>query len=295
VEYNPGGGYDAYSRAIARTMRKYLPQGIEVIVKNMPGAGGRTARTYMWRAKPDGHTLGLQATPGAVAEHAVLKEDVEYDFPKFTYFGRVAYEPGVVMVGKNTPYRSVEDLKNTAKPVRMSSTGVGSINMANYVIMGELLGFPYTIVSGYTTSAAMATALIRGDADMTMYNPSSALPFLQSGDLIGLWVNDFERFPLIPDIPSSKELGLPDDLSKQIQVVRFMYGPPNMPEPIVAYYKDLFAKVFADPEFLEWSEKAKRPLMIAGPEEAAKNVDDWVKLYSKYEPQIKAAIKKLGG
>lgn len=295
MAYNPGGGYDAYSRAIAMQMRKYLPEGIEVVIRNMPGGGGRTARTFMWRAKPDGHTMGLQATPGAVFEHAVLKESTEYSFPDFTYYGRVAYEPGLVMVAKTGAYQSAEDLINTTKTVRWANTGIGSISMANGVIIGEIMGFPYSFVSGYSSSAAMTAGVMRGDAELMTYNPSSALPYIDAGEIVGLWVDATERFTLVPDVPSSTELGLPDDLSKLIQVVRFMFGPPNVPEPIVAYYKDLFAKVFADPEFLEWAEKANRPLMIAGPEEAAKDVADWVELYSKYEPQIKAAIVRLGG
>jgi tripartite-type tricarboxylate transporter receptor subunit TctC len=249
----------------------------------------------MWRVNPDGHTMGLMAVPGAIAEVAVPQAGVEYEFAKFTFFGRVAYEPGIVMVGKDSPYMTVEDMRNATQPIRNASTGVGSINQANSVIMGELLGYDYSFVSGYTTSAAISAGVMRGDADIAMYNPSSALPLLQSGDMVGLWVNDLERYSLVPDVPSSKELGLADDLSKLIQVVRFMYGPPNMPAHIAAYYEDIFAKVFADAEFLAWSKNSKRPLQIAGPEEAARDVESWVALYSKYEDVVMASIKELGG
>ncbi|MFQ5827203.1 MAG: hypothetical protein ACE5IA_07580, partial [Dehalococcoidia bacterium] len=134
-----------------------------------------------------------------------------------------------------------------------------------------------------------------GDADITIFNPSSALSFLQAGDLIPLFVFDDERHPLIPDVLSAQELGLPADFTKLDLVSRFIYAPPNMPEPVAKYYNELMPKVLNDPDFVAWSEKAKRPLSVAGPAEAAKSVKAWVEIYGKYEPQIKAAVKELGG
>ena len=62
VPYAPGGGFDAWSRQIALTMQKYLPKGINVVVKNVTGAGGRTGSIGLYRSNPDGYTIGFAPT-----------------------------------------------------------------------------------------------------------------------------------------------------------------------------------------------------------------------------------------
>jgi tripartite-type tricarboxylate transporter receptor subunit TctC len=295
VAYAPGGGFDAYSRGIARTMKKYLPKGLNVIVRNMPGGGGRLARTYMMRAKPDGYTLAILNAPSAVADTIIFRDEIDYDYAKYTYFGQVAAEPGLVTAAKHTGWKSIEDLKKATKPVRQSITGVGSIPFPIGVVLGELLGYPYTFVSGYKGSVAAMTGAVRGDADITIYNPSSMRSFIESGDLIPLVVLDEKRTSMFPDVPSAKELGLPEDTTRLDLVARYIYGPPNMPKPVVNYYMKLMPKVFNDPEFKDWAKKAKRPLSVAGPEVVEQAVKGWTKTYGKYEAQIKAAVKKLGG
>ena len=60
----PGGGFDTYSRAIGRYMKKYLPEGVNVITENRPGAGHKIAITMVYNAKPDGYTIGMPMMPG---------------------------------------------------------------------------------------------------------------------------------------------------------------------------------------------------------------------------------------
>jgi tripartite-type tricarboxylate transporter receptor subunit TctC len=295
VPYNPGGGFDAYSRAVARTMKKYLPKGVDVIVQNRPGAGGRIARTLMMKANPDGYRLAILSAVSAVADGVVFPEDINYDASKYTYFGQIAKEPAVVAVAKHTGWKSIDDVKNAGRPVRGAITGVGSISFLIGVAFGELVGYPYSFVSGYVGSVAAMTGATRGDADMAIYNPSSMLSFFESGDLIPLMVLDKERHPLLPDVPTSIELGLPEETAGLDLVTRFIYGPPNMPEPIANYYRELMPKVLNDPDFHAWAKEAKRPLQVAGPEVVDKAVKGWVETYTKYLDKIRAAKEALGG
>ena len=59
VTYPPGGGFDTYARAIAKRMPKYLPKKVQIVIKNSPGAGGRYGTNLLYRAKPDGYTIGI--------------------------------------------------------------------------------------------------------------------------------------------------------------------------------------------------------------------------------------------
>jgi tripartite-type tricarboxylate transporter receptor subunit TctC len=296
VSYNPGGGFDAYARGMSKVMLKYLPEGVNVVVKNMPGAGGRTARTFVMRAKPDGHTIGIIHGGSSFLDHFFFKADIDYDPTKFIYLGQVATERNIALVGKDSPYKSVEDLKNATQPVRIGIVGVGSAEFPRGVILGEVLGFPYTFVSGYSGSTAALTGVARGDSDFANFNPSSARSFVESGDLIPLFVfGDPDRDPLFPDVPTSSEIGLPDDLGDLSGVMRFIFAPPGMPQPVTNYMGDLVSKVLADSDFVAWAKAAKRPIDPAGPDAATAAVKGWETTYGRYADAIMAEVKKLGG
>jgi tripartite-type tricarboxylate transporter receptor subunit TctC len=189
----------------------------------------------------------------------------------------------------------VADLKRAEKPIRVGITGPSGISLPITVILGDALGFRYTFVSGYPGSSATMTGTIRGDSDMTIFNPSSARSFVESGDLIPLFVLDSKRDPTLPDVPTSTELGLPEHFTGLEYLSRLVGAPPNIPEPIANYYGELIPKVLADPDFIAWAKEAKRPLNPAGPEEATASVKRWEATYGKYAEAIKAEVKKLGG
>ncbi|MEE8472477.1 MAG: tripartite tricarboxylate transporter substrate-binding protein [Dehalococcoidia bacterium] len=295
MPFNPGGGFDAYSRAIARTMKNYLPDGINVIVKNMPGGGGATARTFLLRARPDGYSLSIIDSLGAAVEAVVFPDRVEYDFSKFTYFGQIVADPGVILVNPNGPYTTVDGLKGATKTVLGSITGVGSSSFSGQVILSEALGYETAFVSGYVGSVDAMTAVVRGDADLYINAVASARPFFESGDLLGMAVMEADGDPSAPNIPNAKEAGLPEELHGLKITSRMVHGPPNMPPDITAYYEDMFSKVLVDPDFVAWAKSAKRPLAVAGPDEANKTIDMLQKTFGKYKDPIAKAVAAIGG
>ena len=68
VPFSPGGGYDAIARATARSMKKFVPKGVNIIVKNVTGAAGRRASVFMYRAKPDGYTIAHVQASGMLGD-----------------------------------------------------------------------------------------------------------------------------------------------------------------------------------------------------------------------------------
>ena len=93
VTFSPGGGFDTVSRAISRSIGKYLPKGIKTIVKNVTGAGGITGTVYLYRAKPDGYTIGQMY--GGMIPVPFLRgaKKAGFDFEKFTWLARIGGEP----------------------------------------------------------------------------------------------------------------------------------------------------------------------------------------------------------
>ena len=104
VPFAPGGGYDAWSRQLAAAMQKYLPQGVSVVVKNISGAGGRTGSISLYRAKPDGYTVGLLDVAGLVPyQKAVRAAKAGYDMERYVCIGRVANEPLALYASAKSP------------------------------------------------------------------------------------------------------------------------------------------------------------------------------------------------
>src|SRR5665811_2116451 len=77
IPYSPGGGFDTYSRGVARLLPKHLPGNVNVIPENIEGAGGRRGTATLYRADPDGHTIGIINVPGAIVTE--LLQDTEYN------------------------------------------------------------------------------------------------------------------------------------------------------------------------------------------------------------------------
>ncbi|MFQ5539788.1 MAG: Bug family tripartite tricarboxylate transporter substrate binding protein [Candidatus Binatia bacterium] len=103
VTFSPGGGFDAIARAVGRSMKKFLPKGVNIVVKNVTGAGGVTGTVFTYRAKPDGYTvahlyadgmLGLQMLKGV--------KKAGYDMNKFTYAALVGGEPFGLLLRKES-------------------------------------------------------------------------------------------------------------------------------------------------------------------------------------------------
>jgi hypothetical protein len=90
IDHRPtaGGGFDIYARAVGKAMENYLPKNVRVVVRNIPGAGSVKGIATMYRAAPDGYTMGIVDLPGAVAPQ-IMGEQLPYDLDKATWLGTV--------------------------------------------------------------------------------------------------------------------------------------------------------------------------------------------------------------
>ena len=107
MPYGPGGGFDLYARAVGKAMENYLPKNVRVIVRNIPGAGSVNGIATMYRAAPDGYTIGIVDLPGAVAPQ-IMGEQLPYDLDKATWLGTVNIGVYSLVVGKKTSFSTLE-------------------------------------------------------------------------------------------------------------------------------------------------------------------------------------------
>ena len=141
VTFSPGGGFDTISRAISRSIEKYLPKGVKAIVKNVTGAGGVTGTVYLYRSKPNGYTIGQMY--GGMMPVPFLKgpEKAGYDFEKFVWLARVGGEPYALLLRNESKFKSLKDLQQ-AKRVTWGVEAIGAGRWFDAFIAAKEVGIP---------------------------------------------------------------------------------------------------------------------------------------------------------
>lgn len=249
VPYSPGGGYDTYARALSRVMPKYLPNKVNVIVRNITGAGGMTAMHTLYRSKPDGHTIVIMNLQGLALYQALEKADL--DPAKLSYLGAVARDPNTIMVRIDSPYNTLEDLQK-AKVIKYGATGAPSGSWIQPRLVKEIMGINTEIVTGYRGSSGYMTGLIRGEVDAANMGVYSGLPYVKAKET--KIIIAFRESKLLPDIPVVKK-GSPYEDIRLFGEDRVVAAPPGVPKPILDILIDVFVKSIRDPQTQEWSKK----------------------------------------
>ncbi|NNC77633.1 MAG: tripartite tricarboxylate transporter substrate binding protein, partial [Woeseiaceae bacterium] len=144
-----------------------IGEGVTVLPENVPGAGGRRGATMVYRAKPDGTTLGIYNLPGFVLPE-VLGEKVDYDLRRLSWIGRLEWQPYVLLVSAASEFRNLDDVRSAAE-VTFLSTGYGSSVLAASQISAsrmELVDNSPVYLAGYAGTADYLVGLIRGDGNV---------------------------------------------------------------------------------------------------------------------------------
>lgn len=281
VPFGAGGGYDAYSRAIGQYMPEHLPNDVEIVVENHPGGGSRTGTREVWRADPDGYTLGMIDTIGNAAYQAAIEPDFDdYDITEFEFFGTAAWEPYGFWTASDSEYENVEDLQN-ADQVRMATSGLGSAASNAGVVACEVMDIPSENVFGYDGTAEAMTAVVRGDADIVPVNPSSARSAYEDGDLVPVVVFDDSPIEWADEDEAAGELGY-DSVVSVGRFERALGAPPDTSEDIISTLEESWLALVEDEEFQSWSEENNRPIRPKNAEETQQTTEDAVSTFEEY-------------
>lgn len=287
VGFKPGGGFDTYSRAIARAMDKYLPSGLHVVVENRPGAASQQAASMIYNADPDGYTIGIWPMPGLYIPQMFF--DKTYDVRKVTWLGTILREPMILAVSAKSPFKTLKDLQ-AAKVVRVALSGFTGPEIAAPITMEELK-VKTEYLTGHKSSKESLLSVMRGDADAVVLSYGTMRKQVLKGDFVPLLLMGAEqRSPEFPKLPTATEAGYPR-LDELVAAWRVVGGPPNLPEDRAQYLADLLWKAMHDEEFQEWSKKSKRPVSPMDGPKTAKALDRVLAQYQELEPMFRRYIK----
>jgi tripartite-type tricarboxylate transporter receptor subunit TctC len=253
IPYAPGGGFDVYVRMIAPVMAQFLPKSVSIIPLNVSGGGGARGVIQLYRARPDGYTLGIFNIPGVFILQQQQGGESQYDLAKFTWIGAMGEgEHYVLAVGADSPLKSYDDLKKLSaeRPIKFSATGPEGTAYAATVIGTKLLGLRSQLITGYRSSADYVVAAIRGDSDAVIAGYPTAMRFVR-GNQIRLLAT-FRNEPGSP-IPDAVALGQPE--LDQIRIERVVGAPPGLPLEIRALLTNALAKAVIDPKVVAWAKE----------------------------------------
>jgi tripartite-type tricarboxylate transporter receptor subunit TctC len=249
VPFPPGGGTDIIGRLIADKLTSTL--GWKMVVDNKPGAGGTLGMDAAAKSKPDGYTLVLGQTSNLSIAPALFP-NLGYDPVKaFTPVTLVDSAPLVLVVGANSPYKSLADVVNAAKatPGKLLFASAGNGTVAH--LAGELFqttaGVKYTHVP-YKGAAQAMPDVISGRANFFISSLETALPQIKAKQIRALGVTSPKRVTALPDVPTFAEAGF-----KNSEAATWfgILVPAGTPEPIVARLNSEISKVLQSPDIKE--------------------------------------------
>ena len=157
-----GGGYSLYGRLLARHMADHLPGNPNIIVENMPGAGGIKAANWLYSQAPrDGTTFGMVQL-GVPLAPLMGNKGAIYDPTKFNWLGSMDRDAGMCMAWHDSPIRTWQDMLD--KEFIVGGTGVGSVMLMYPALLNMLLNTKIKVVAGYADGSSVYLAMERGEA-----------------------------------------------------------------------------------------------------------------------------------
>jgi tripartite-type tricarboxylate transporter receptor subunit TctC len=243
VALAPGGPADT----AARTFGPFLAQvlGQSVLIENRPGASAIVGTESVTRAEPDGHTL-LFGSSSTFAVNPAVMTKLRFDVQKDLKLVRlVAQTPHVLTVRSGVAAQSLDELVKLAKsqPGKLfyaSSGNGGAIHLASELFKRETGTAIHHVP--FRGGGPAVIAVMAGDADIFINDASTTLSNIQAGSLRALAMLSPQRSPLLPDLPTSAELGYPGIVSSSWVGLA---APANTPAPIVARLAKATDQVFA--------------------------------------------------
>ncbi len=286
VPYAPGGTADALARVIAQHLGKKLNQS--VVVENKSGASGIIGQSYVARAKGDGYTLLYDATPLAI-NPAVnkLNFDPKADLKPLTM---VSVTPNILVVPKSSDLNSVEDVVKKAKAepgsLTFASGGTGTVQF----MAGELFrqGWKIDMLHvPFKSGGPAIMATVGGQVNMMFTNISSSLPMVKNDQLKVLTITSAKRDPLLPDVPTVAESGLPGYEAYEWNGV---FAPKDTPQEVADKLEKAFHDVLNEPEVKEKFASLGAQIVASSQSEFSKFLD---KEFAKWADVVsKSNIKK---
>jgi len=261
-----GSSLDTIARIVTPRMSELLGQ--QLVIDNRGGAAGTIGIEIGARATPDGYTLTLGASSSMIVSrwtYRTLAFDALKDFDAISL---IVVADGVMVVNPAVPAKSVKELIALAKAqpgkLNMSSAGIGSSSHLSGIMFTSLAGIN-TVHVPYKGGGPMAGALVAGEAQWAIAPAAALVGHIKAGRLRALGITSMQRSPLLPELPTIDEAGVP---GYEFASWNGFFAPRGTPRPIIKTLHATIQKALAEPDVKKlYASQGLVPLGSASPQE----------------------------
>ena len=289
VPFAPGGTTDIIARVVAQQIQPALGQ--TMIVENRGGAGGLLGASEIAKSAPDGYTLGI-ATVSTTASVPAINPKAPYNpLTDFTSIINIAATPNVLAVN---PSFGPKDFKAFMAVVKAApgrhtyaSSGTGGIGHLQMELFKSLTNTFVTHIPYRGAGPALNDA-VAGQVPIIFDNLPSALPFIKDGRLVALAVAAPQRLPMLPNVPTFKELGL-----EQVNRMAYygVHGPKNLPKDVVAKVSAAVKQTLQNADVKKRIEDTGSLIVANTPEQFAEQTRAEFEVYKRVVEQQKLKLE----
>lgn len=296
IGYGPGTGYDVYGRVLGRHLANHLPGAPTIVPQNMPGAASLTMVNHLYNVAPrDGTAIAVPAR-NLFVEPLFGNDQARFEALKFSWIGSMSRDVATCFTWHSTGIKTIQDAM--AREVLVGATGPVSGSYQSPMILNNVLGTKFKVITGYTDSGAIGLAMERGELEgycsFTWGSIKSARPQWIAQKQINLILQmTLRKHPELPDVPLVMDLAKDDEARQLLTLVyadqemgRPVAGPPEIPADRLLALRQAFDATMADPAFLD---DAKRSAIDIDPITG----DEVARIVAKLYATPKAIIDKV--
>jgi tripartite-type tricarboxylate transporter receptor subunit TctC len=286
VPFPPGGVADIVGRPLAAQMEKTLKQ--PVVVMNRTGAGGAVGMAAVAKAAPDGYTIlmGLSSISIFPVSDRINGKTPSYEMKDFAPIALITADPTVLVVSADSPWKNLKEFVASAKAypgkINYSSSGVYGTLHVSMEIFANAAGIKLFHVP-YGGGGPALTALLGGQVHALASGPAPAVGQIKAGKMRALASWSTERLPLMPDVPTFKELGY----DAEFYIWSGVFAPGSTPTPVVDRLRNAVREAATSAEFKGAMEKVQTPVNYL-------DAPAFRTYWEKDAARLKIALEKIG-
>ena len=296
-----GGGYDTYTRLIARHFAKYVPGNPSMVVQNMPGAAMLIAANYIYNSAPrDGTVIGHWSGP-LILQHMMGNPAVQFEGRKFGWLGMPTADSLVCILSDRSGIKTADQWGKAKTRVKLGAIGPGTSGTDDTKLLAAATDFPMQLIEGYKGTADIRIAAETGEVDGTCaFGWQSAkvtwANALRERQVHVVLQTTLEPHPELKGVPLAVDYAKTEEGKKFLRIAGDLYGkqrlyslPPQVPEERLRVLQKAFINTLKDSQFLAEAEKAKLEIEpVDGP-----GIEKMVNGLYEIEPAIVNRVKQL--
>jgi tripartite-type tricarboxylate transporter receptor subunit TctC len=301
VGFSPGGGFDTYTRLIARHFGKHVPGNPTVVVENRTGAGSLIAANYIFNQAPrDGTVIGNWIGP-LVLQQVLGNKAAKFDGREFGWLGVPTPDSGVCALTKASGINTMDDWIKSKRPIKIGATAPGSTTDDVPKLVEAALGLPMKLVSGYQGTSKVRLAAESGEIDGGCWAWESIKPTwakgLQAGEVQIVLQTIEKSHPDLKNVPLAIQYAKTDEARALLRIASGVYAqgarpytvPPGVPQDRLKLLQKAFMDTLRDPDLLG---EAKKSQVDIDPEDGPTVAKTMAGLY-ELNPAFKSKLTEL--